>query len=205
MKMLISTIFFLSCIINSILAESDNGGLMINSLKKLEATKKNAMDGNAVEAFRLFEHYGLALNDSSNGNLWLEICAENGSSYGMFAFSNSLKRNGEIERAKFWCFNAIKDSDFRFEKENFYAENPNFTIPIIENISALDFSALKVFALQGNIKAAEKLSEIDSSWLRIASQNGSKNCMKKYSELLEKKGDELSMIRSRYWLNKSKN
>jgi len=204
MKMLINVIFLMNCILNCVFTETSNNFLMITSLAKLEETKINAMKGDSLEAFKLFEHYELGLNDSQNGNLWIEICAENGDPYGMLIFAQSLEMSNKIERCKFFFFNAIQNSAFSTEKNAFYEKYPNFIIPNTSDIDKLNIDTLKKIALQGNIKAAEKLSELDSYWIKIAAQNGSKKCMEEYSKLLEKKGDELSIIRSKYWLNKSK-
>lgn len=41
-------------------------------------------------------------------------------------------------------------------------------------------------------------------WLRIGAQNGNKECMKKYAEILKQSDDEYDKIRSEFWEKKSK-
>ena len=193
-----------------------NGSLRITDEKVLNKTIKSALLGNSEDAFKLYEHYAMANEFFDIGHMWLEIAAENSLDenewIGFYNWAGCLEYDDDVERQKYW-YNLAYLND----KEKKYVDNmyPDFKIDE-ENkkdviISGSNVKEIEIKVKHGNkylsLKLAQYYKDNDQKykyWLRIGAQNGNKECMKKYAEILKQSDDEYDKIRSEFWEKKSK-
>lgn len=192
-----------------------NGSLRITDEKVLNKTIKSALLGNSGDAFKLYEHYAMANEFFDIGHMWLEVAAENSLEendwIGFYNWACCLERNDDIERQKYWYYLAYLN-----DKEKKYVDNmyPDFKIDEDNKdviISESNVKEIEIKVKHGNkylsLKLAQYYKDDDEKykhWLRIGAQNGNKECMKKYAELLKQSSDEYDNIRAEFWEKKSK-
>ena len=193
-----------------------NGSLRITDEKVLNKTIKSALLGNSGDAFKLYEHYAMANEFFDIGHMWLEVAAENSLEendwIGFYNWACCLERNDNIERQKYWYYLAYLN-----DKEKKYVDNmyPDFKIDEDNKkdvvISEANVKEIEIKVKQGNKYLSLKLDQYYKDndqkykyWLRIGAQNGNKECMKKYAEILKQSDDEYDKIRSEFWEKKTK-
>lgn len=195
-----------------------NGSLRITDEKVLNKTIKSALLGNSGDAFKLYEHYAMANEFFDIGDMWMEIFAENSIDenewIGFYNWAYHLERDDDIERQKYWYHLAYINNIVKKYPHHIENKYPDFKIDEDNKdviISESNVKEIEIKVKHGNkflsLKLAQYYKDDDEKykyWLRIGAQNGNKECMKKYAEILKQSDDEYDKIRSEFWEKKSK-
>jgi len=196
---------------------------------QIETYSVLALRGDPLKASYLNDFFALYEDKISEGEYWIMIGAENGDKTLEFNYACTLKDiYNDKQRALFYFKNAaekgLESAKMLVKDKTEYSVPSENLLPL-----AVDKKNIKQFtnaAKLGSKKAAEKLidyyrsqkiemKKIDSVermnkedtfiyWLRIGAQNGSKECMKEYAELLRKSSDKYDNIRAEFWEKRSK-
>ncbi len=192
-----------------------------NELKENEllALKGDAESADDLSFFYTFSEE----NQKEKIQYWASIAAENDSTgrcqYNYFVLITSdVYKLDDFKRGLFWLYksslmnykNASKNIYFKKDDPVWFefADNSLFVKPITDES---DIDSYKNAAICGSGNAALRLLELynnqnDSQlyeyWLRIGAQNGSKECMKKYAEILKQSTDKYDNIRAEFWEKK---
>ncbi|MGN0739982.1 MAG: hypothetical protein ACI4LX_07410 [Treponema sp.] len=200
----------------------DNGTEDILTEEELKKYVILALNGDLYAAYDLFNHYMSVPMQSKDEFLqktqyWAIIAAENDTygrnMYTLYSF-NRYSNCISDTRSIFWLQKSArlkyKDSINEIERLQIPIENNcNLDIPPHN----FNLEKYKKYAEFGNQIAAVSLvdyyKELDNTeqikyWLRIGAQNGSKECMKEYAELLRKSSDKYDNIRAEFWEKKAK-
>lgn len=188
--------------------------------------EKKALEGDAESAHELSVFYEYSYNNLDDlykyekAEFWLAIAAENDSDgYYMKELASyliSINPNHNT-RGLYWLY---KSSEKGYDKaksaiEKIYYKY-NFSFADDSDYTDFDTEKIEVYkegALRGSSQAALFLANyykecVDEEqmiyWLRIGAQNGSKECMKKYAEVLSQGSDKNDIIRAEFWGTKSK-
>ena len=220
-------IIFLSGIFYGDEPMNSNDSLYLSETQ-IETYSVFALHGDSLKASYLNDFYALYENKISEGEYWIKIGAEAGDKTLEFNYACILKDiyNDEL-RALFYFNNAaekgLDSAKMMLKDKAGYSVPDENTLPL-----AVDKKNIKQFtdaAKLGSKEAAEKLVDYYKTkkikmekkvsiermnmedtfiyWIRIGAQNGNKECMRKYAELLKKSSDKYDNIRAEFWEKKA--
>lgn len=180
-----------------------------------------ALNGDQYAAYNLFEHY-LSIHLESkeeflrNALYWATIAGENDTygrnMYVLYSFNRTYNFISDA-RAIFWLQKSaeLKYEDALREIERMEIPSPD-DCGINKIICGNNVKEYIECAESGDQYASTELVRYyrdlndDSQaehWLRIGSQNGNKECMKNYADVLRKSNDSKDKIRATFWENKA--
>ena len=153
---------------------------------------------------------------------WTMITIENcffEKTYRNIRFFIDFEKNEPEIRKKYWIYRSLFLEEAEGTKQLTEKEKKNIELFFTENVKYIkknlkkeEIALYEKGALCGNKNAAYSLgnyykknknSKKELYWYRIGAQNGSKECMKKYAELLSKSKDKYDNIRAEFWKQKS--
>lgn len=200
----------------------DNGSEGILEIEELEKNITLALNGDQYAAYNIFEHYMSVPMESKKEFLqktlyWAIIAAENDTygrnMYTLYSFNKTFNCISD-ERSFFWLLRSV-----RLNYKDSLDEIKQLEIST-EDMSNVDLSShkfnfveYKKYAESGNqyatlslINYFKNLSDVEQIkyWLCIGAQNGSKECMKEYADLLRKSSNKNDNIRAGFWERKAK-
>ena len=188
---------------------------------KIEAALKgNAKVANELSQYFEYSKDSKAVENRDMALYWLLIAAENDTAgFYMKDLSSYLISSNQKNHSRgfFWLYlsaknghdDAKKDIESIYHEYIFYLANDS---DLSEN-NISDIAMLTELSIHGSGKAAlllayyyKKKNDYDNYkyWLRIGAQNGSKECMKEYADLLRKSSDKYDNIRAEFWEKRSK-
>ncbi len=201
---------------------TDRGTEGVLAEEEIIKKSEQALKGDLYAAFDLFDHYMSVSMDfkddfMNKASYWSVIAAENDTygrnMYTLYSFNKYFNVISEV-RSIFWLKKSAglkyKDSLDEIERLKISIED-EFTMDVSSHKFSLE--EYEESAEAGNQQAAVYLSdrykkagdkELEKYWLRICAQNGNKECMKKYAELLKQSKDEYDNIRAEFWEKKAK-
>ena len=221
-KKLTGTLLLASCLAGAMFMGCNQYNHL--SASKLKALKLAAVRGDGEAANELSFYYGYILDDTNTLH-WASIGAENGYLYAtlyLVIILTGEKADDEvIARRIFWLF--ILDDVFGYDIDySFNLEEIGYSVetarppgdnlfPHVTALSEYDVDRYKEGALKGSGQAALVLAnylntggdaEETEYWYRIGAQNGNRECMRQYGEILLGKKDMLDQERGKFWLNR---
>ncbi len=200
--------------------------------KTLKSLEQQAMKGSVEAALKVWEYYSFSALDYESIDIWKIIFCENelsNNANGTYNYAIILlsQKSSEKERGWYWI-SRCKNADYHIDDylDTLYKElelkNCDELLDKSENdFSNMIYSEIRQSAHYENKAAAyylyteqERITkntlllnpEYDSAvyWLRIGAQNGNKECIKKYAEILRRSNDEYDKIRAEFWEKKLK-
>ena len=187
---------------------------------KIEAALKgNAKVSNELSQYFEYSNDTKAADNRDKTLYWLLIAAENDTTgFYMKELSSYLISTNPKKKSRglYWLYlsaqygqdDAKKDIENIYHEYIFYLANDS---DVSENNNS-DITVLTELSIHGSGKASLLLAysyknknDYDNYkyWLRIGAQNGSKECMKEYAELLRKSSDKYDNIRAEFWEKKA--
>ena len=206
----------------------NNSSLYLSKNQILEYSIE-ALKGDSVKSSYLYDYYALYDDNFIEGEYWLMIGAENGDETLEYSYACILKEShDDYFRAIFYLKKssekgneAAKTMLQRLMKKIGINEEFKINENDFESINENNIHLFYNSAKSGSVEATEKLVQYYKTlntlnitqsalerisdetsyiyWIRIGAQNGSKNCIKEYIELLQNSPDKNDNIRAEFW------